>query len=442
MQKKTTSVIARTRLGLLALAIIAGICGGWLFASHAQAAIIAGWQSAASTDAAANALRAGRDFIEEQKWQQATEQFNNFVKSYPRHRQVDAALYWLAFALKKQGKLADADRALTRLLAEHTQSNWKDDAQAMRVEIAPQLGNRAAVNQALEGVEEQSVDEVKLIALQSLLFTNPEQALPILQSVLKPDAKASRNVKQAAVAFLGQISGGRGLETLLDVARAHEDKELRRAAIFWLGQSRDERAFAFLKERVTTAGDKAEFLDSVLFAISQSRHPQAQPLLIELARSAPSQTLRQAAINSIAMRGSDAAITELLALYDSETNIAVKQQLLFAFSSNGKPEARAKLLDVARRDANTELRKTAILWLGQRAGAVEELLELFDAETSEEVKDRLLMMMSQSRSKTALQKLMQIAKTSPSLELRKRAVFWLGQSRDPEAMKFIEEILK
>src|SRR5262249_41848220 len=153
-------------------------------------------------DMAAKLFRSGRNFIEEEKWQEAERSFKELLANHPRYRDAAGALYWLAFALKKQGKLADADRTLERLIREHPQSTWSDDAQAMRVEIAPQLGNQKVINQALE--KNKGDDEMQLIALQSLMFTNPEQALPRLHDILKADSKARKQQKQMAIALLGQ----------------------------------------------------------------------------------------------------------------------------------------------------------------------------------------------------------------------------------------------
>ena len=449
MRLQNLMIAARRRVSvaLTALTVFGLIFGAGIWpmriAAQFTTGLLPGAQTGEAADAATRSFRAGRDRIEEERWPEAARSFTEFVASYPRHKNVDAALYWLAFALKKQGKLAEADKTLVRLIKEHPRSTWKDDAQAMRIEMAPQLGNQATINQALENDGAASDDELKVVALQSLVFTNPERALPMLQDVLKPEARASRNVKQTAVAFLGQM-GARGVETLLDVARTHKDIELRRSAIFWLGQSSDERAFQFLKEIVMAGGEKKELLDSALFAIAQNRNLQAHAFLLELARSAPSADVRRSAIFNIGLRGGAAAIDELLAIYEAETDLEMKKHALFVLGMGGSQPARAKLLDIARGEANAELRKTAVFWLGQRGGedTVAQLIQLFDAEQNNEVKEHLLMVLSQTRSKTALEKLMHIAKTSPSVELRKRAVFWLGQSKDPEAKKFIEEILK
>ena len=39
-------------------------------------------------------FREGRDFIEAQNWQKAAEKFHDFIRVYPKDRDLDAALYW------------------------------------------------------------------------------------------------------------------------------------------------------------------------------------------------------------------------------------------------------------------------------------------------------------------------------------------------------------
>src|SRR5262249_58421041 len=99
-------------------------------------------QSSNAKDEAMKVFRQGRDQIEDENWSGAASTFNSFVADYPKHKDVDAALYWMAFALKKQGKFTEADRQLERLGREHPRSNWLDDARAMRVEIAGPTGNK------------------------------------------------------------------------------------------------------------------------------------------------------------------------------------------------------------------------------------------------------------------------------------------------------------
>jgi len=55
-------------------------------------------------------------------------------------------------------------------------------------------------------------------------------------------------VKKKAVFALTQMPGGEGVPLLIQVARTNRNAAVRKQAMFWLGQSKDERALAFIEE--------------------------------------------------------------------------------------------------------------------------------------------------------------------------------------------------
>ncbi|MBC7911076.1 MAG: tetratricopeptide repeat protein, partial [Pyrinomonadaceae bacterium] len=79
-------------------------------------------QTQNSAQASAKVFREGRDLIGDENWKGAADKFRGFITSYPKDQNVDAALYWLAFALKKQERYADADVQLNRLLKDFPRS--------------------------------------------------------------------------------------------------------------------------------------------------------------------------------------------------------------------------------------------------------------------------------------------------------------------------------
>ena len=90
-------------------------------------------QCSKSTGPSMKLFREGRDLIEAQNWPQAAEKFNNFISEFPRDRDLDAALYWYAYALQKQGKKDEAVAPLLRLIKEFPNSSWRREAEAMLV---------------------------------------------------------------------------------------------------------------------------------------------------------------------------------------------------------------------------------------------------------------------------------------------------------------------
>src|SRR2546422_980954 len=285
-------------------------------------------QSSDAKDEAMKVFRQGRDQIEDENWSGAAATFTSFIADYPKHKDVDAALYWTAFALKKQGKFAEADRQLERLIHEHSRSSWLDDARAMRIEIAGQTGNQQMVERELDKYDQ----VIKAIALQSLFQSNPERAAAFVADLLKPSSAADRRLKENAIDLLGQHSGPKTTPILMELARDQTDPKLRKKAIFWLGQSGDESAFDLLKEvamhPVNTEAD-TEVAKAALFALSQHSSPRAYELLVELARGASSTELRRNAIFMIGQRGQEAAVDDLMKIYEAERDVEIKKQVLF-----------------------------------------------------------------------------------------------------------------
>jgi HEAT repeat protein len=72
-----------------------------------------------------------------------------------------------------------------------------------------------------------------------------DQATEGLKEVMTDE---NTEVKKSAVFALSQQRTEQSLVALMQLARTSKDKELRKAAIFWLGQSNDPRVLAFFEE--------------------------------------------------------------------------------------------------------------------------------------------------------------------------------------------------
>ena len=71
--------------------------------------------TAAQAEAAAVVFRAARDMITDGEWAKAQQKFSEYVSSYPNEKNLDAALYWMAYAEHKLEKFADARKTIDRL---------------------------------------------------------------------------------------------------------------------------------------------------------------------------------------------------------------------------------------------------------------------------------------------------------------------------------------
>ena len=412
------------------------LAGSFFVSSFAQQDLDGVNRLVQTQNAAADRIfREGRDLIGDEEWAEAEGKFKNFVSTYPKEKNLDAALYWLAFTLVKQEKYQAADAHLRRLLAEFPRSNWADDATALRAQM--NLDPRV-VDDALNEADV----EVKIVALQSLFESNPERGLAYVADMMKPGSKASPRLKEAGVEMLRRHGGKQAMALLLDIIRNQSDRKLRVTAIQTLGRTGDESVLPLLRDLATTSGDE-EVSGAAVFAISRFEGASARALLLELARGGKTVEVRKNAIFWLSQHG-DAAMDELMRMYAADSNSEIKKQIIFALKRMGSPRALAKLYEIARNTSeDTEARKDALHWIGQSgdAASIDFLIQMYDAEKAGEIKQQLIFAMSRTNDKRAIRKMMDIARRDSSVELRKQAIFWLGRSHDPEAQKFLEDIL-
>jgi hypothetical protein len=310
----------------------------------------------------ASVFQEGRGLIARQEWAKAAEKFTEFARKYPQSAQIDAAQYWLAFALNKQGRFQEADQVLATLQTEFPHSSWKQDAETLRIEIAPRLGNTKLV---LDQVQSGASDETRLVALQSLFEIDVEQALVMAAAILKePHSATSQGLQEGAVALAGERGGEKAVPLLLEAARAEFPTKIRVAAIVGLKNSDNEKVLNLLQELATNSDDDG-ITSAALFALSEHRGTRATEILHQIALSAKTPRNRKQALYFFSLRGEPGIIESLAQSYDAESDETIKAQLLAWFSESKEKAAVRKLMDVARHDQSLKLRQVAIHFLSR-----------------------------------------------------------------------------
>ncbi|HEY7544861.1 MAG TPA: HEAT repeat domain-containing protein, partial [Blastocatellia bacterium] len=237
-------------------------------------------QTSNSTDAAMKVFIEGRGFIANKEWAKAAEKFRYVINQYPKSENVDVALYWLAFALKKQDKFNEANEVLAQLLNQHPNSTWTSDARQMLIEIAAATGRRDIVIEEAASSE----DEIRIVALQSLFEADPARAASLVADILKRGSKSSVRLREASVTLLGQYGGKEAMPVLLDLARNEQDMRIRKKAISTLGWKNNDEAFNLLKQ---LAGGEDEIAETALLAMVNygAHQSRAYAFLVETAKS-------------------------------------------------------------------------------------------------------------------------------------------------------------
>jgi hypothetical protein len=92
-------------------------------------------------------------------------------------------------------------------------------------------------------------------------------------------------------------------------------------------------------------------------------------------------------------------------------------------------------------DAPLESRRQALFWLGQGDATTTDLVTLYATLKPYTLREHFIFVISQRRDDVAIDKLIDVARRDPDHEIRKMSMFWLGQTKDPRAVKFLQDLL-
>lgn len=392
-----------------------------------------------TNDPAARAFSQGRGFIADSNWAQAAATFDSLIKQYPSDKNIDAALYWLAYAHSKQGNLPAARASLDRLVQNYPRSNWIKDAKTLSLEVRAKIDPNSVGD-----VDEKEGDELIIVALRALCENDKASCSARCNEVLRSNHSA--RVKEAAIIFIGRYGGTEAVPTLVQMSRSEPNEKLRMRAIRALGNTNDDRALDVLREIAMgqTYADESP-TDSAIHALSEHDSPRAVAILGEVATRGQNMRARTHSIELLSRRRGDNVVDELLRLYDAVPEIEAKQYVLAALGNRRDPRALNKLVEVARSGGDVKLRAQAIRAIPNR-GETEDLnllLSLYDSERDDKLKDSLLQAIGRYETERAYQKLEQVVRdASEPIDRRKTAINILSRSKDPGVLRFLAEMLK
>ena len=443
------------------------------------------------SDAASVMFRGGRDLITDQQWTKAEEKFSQYTSSYPNDKNVDAALYWMAYSEFQLKKYDQAKSTLNRLLNNYQKSGWKDDARTLLAQlpgytqtpsvprapsvyvegqtpqpaprpmpviapmelnfpprdftmIAPEL-NRTIFNDDLgEKGDENDPCEFRIVVLQALFQSDVQRGISAATEWLNAGSTQTVRCKGAALTLLARHGGKAVTPVILGVAQREPDLRLRARAISALGATSDDSVIDTLRDFALNSPDSS-IGEAALYALGQHTGPRAVPVLAEIAMSNKPASLRKVAIHSIASRKGEPSVDALLKIYDADQSLDIRKSVIAGFGNRISNRAGDKLLEIARGSDNLELRKAAVSAIANRGreGSLDTLLSLYDSEKNEELKDRIMSSFGQINDTRVIRKLIEIVRNPQSpIERRKRAIGMLSRSKDPEVIKFLEDLLK
>ena len=362
---------------------------------------------------------AGTEYLDDGKWSQAADTFGGVAAM--KGQRADAALYWKAYALNKMGRRNDALATINELRRAYPRSNWVKEAGALELEMKSAQGK---VNP-----DSQSDEELKLIAIQSLMNSDEARAVPMLQRILDSPTNSPR-VKDKALFVLAQSDSPQALQAVVSVARQQSHPELQLKAIQYLGIQDGDKNRQMLEQIYKTSPD-ARVKRAVLQAFITC---DAEQSTLAVIRGEGDPDLRRQAIHNLGAMG---ATAQLRQLYQTSTSVEDKEAVLESLGIAGDVNT---LAEIARAPGDPKLRRRAIHGLGISGGrgALDALVAIYSSDKDSEVRNAAIEGLF---IQDAGRELVQLARKETDPKMRRMLVEKLSVMDSKEAQDYMLELL-
>jgi HEAT repeat protein len=360
----------------------------------------------------------GQSAIDARHWDEALDAFTQAAAMNGPH--ADGALYWKAYALNKLGRREEAVATLKQLRSSYAASRWLDDAKALEMEMRQASGQKV-------NPDSQPDEDLKLMALNGLMNSDPDRALPLLEKFLA--GNQSPKLKDRALFVLAQSDNAKGREILARAARNNADPDLQLKAIHYLGVMGSHDNRQLLADLYSSSNEDVKRSVLHAFMVSGDREH-----LLQAAKSEKNSNLRMEAIHQLGISGGQ---SELWQLYQMEPSVDVKEAILHSMFVGGNAD---NLIQVARSEKDVRLRRAAIhslgLMGGERTGAV--LASMYATETDPGVRgDIVNALFIQGNAKA----LIDLARKETNMEMKKEIVQKLAVMGNRDAADYMMELL-
>src|SRR5258708_526275 len=409
---------------------IAGIAHGWdqigdrdLEAARAQrekdAAQREKDREQRERDREGNYYDQGQQALDSSRWDRAVSYFDKVIEL--KAAKADAALYWEAYGQNKLGQRPESLGTITVLLKDHPKSRYLSDAKALEVEVKSRSG--AQIDPAAE-----SDEEMKVMAINALQNSAPEEAIPMLQKVLQ--GTGSPKLKAQALFVLAQSNSPKAREVLVNIAKGSGNPDLQMRAVRYLGIHGGRESRAALAEIYGSSSDidlKKRILSSFMVAGEKDR-------LLSAAPSEQNPDLRATAVQQLGMMG---AHDELWSLYQKESSVDVKKQIIRALFTGG---SLTRLSELAKGEQNPELRLLAVrnlaLMGGKRTGDV--LIEIYNSDKNPDIRKAVISGLFMSNNPEGL---VALARKEQDMAMKRDIVQKLSNMHSKAATDYLLELL-
>jgi HEAT repeat protein len=337
--------------------------------------------------------RAGREVVSIATFAGPVPDEKDGITDLGRVRSRDAAEYLLGLAERAEGRVS-RDAVFPAVLADS-------------VDVSPRLLAIARNQNAARETRRSAISWLgRPLDSRERAVKDVADALVLIAK----DEDDNQSVRQSALRTLARLEHGAGTAALMELARDSGRSWMAREALASLNSSGDPRARQHLRDVVR----RSELPDEVLAAAirglgGEYATGEDTKVVREAYAKLPGDRSREAAVSAIATFGGTENVRWLLALAkDANQPIATRRRAVQHAYKGGTP--------------------------------VIEIIKVYDETTDTQLKDAVINALVESGERPATDKLMQIARTDASSSMRRKAINVLSRSSDERVKKFLADL--
>jgi HEAT repeat protein len=362
----------------------------------------------------------GTRALDQREYEAALQLFDEVAKG--AGERADGAIYWKAYALHKLGRRDEALAELSALQTKYPASRWLGDAKVLELDARQSSGQPVSPESA-------SDEDLKLYAINALVHTEPERAVPMLERIL--NSSAAPKLKSRALFVLAQSRSPQALQIVTRLAKGGANPDLQRTAVEYLGIHGGKDAQATLTEIYNSSSDIA-IRKAVLMGFMRTKNREG---LINIANRETSPELKLEALRRLADMG---ATDEVWNAYRKTDSAETRREVVEILQGRTKAEP---ILSALSTEKDAEVRRTFVrmLALTKDPGVTETLVKIYRTESDEKMKQAAADGLFIQKNAASL---ISLARGESDIEMKKVLVERLSQIRSKEATDYLMEILE
>ncbi|HJZ83262.1 MAG TPA: HEAT repeat domain-containing protein, partial [Pyrinomonadaceae bacterium] len=407
-------------------------------------------QQGSNNAAATTTFNTGRDLIDDAQWARAEEKFAQYISAYPQEKNLDAAMYWMAYAQSKLKKYNQSKDTIEKLLKTYDKTVWKEDAELLlaqlpgpvavkvdpvTVTVEPVLAVPVPVPAPVVAVPQNPVDvQIRTAEMQQRIAEAQARSAERMQEaqerMAERMAEAKEKMKDKDFNFnfnydfdhdfsVGPMKVGKG-------SGDDDPSEFKIMVLQALCESDPVRCVSVANDWLKpNSGQTVACRRAALTLLARHGGKAATPTILSVAQNeAEDLKVRQRAISLLGASNDETVIAPLRNFALNAPQNEISEPALSALGQHNSPQALTALADIAASNKPLPMRKFAIRSISQRPGepAVDALFRIYDSTQDLEIRKSVIGGFGNRKSERAGTKLAEIAGSNDNVELRKAAI--------------------